>query len=83
MQSEIESIKQRNKRVEADKAWETSKTRRIIIAVLTYFVIVIFLISIDVQHPWLNALVPTFGFILSTLTLNYFKKIWIRKNIRK
>jgi hypothetical protein len=78
MHSEIKLIKERNKRVEADKAWETSKARRIIISVLTYFVVVIFLISIDVQHPWLNALVPTIGFLLSTLTLNYFKKIWIR-----
>jgi len=35
---EIEKIKGRNRRVEADKAWETSLTRKILIAVLTYFV---------------------------------------------
>ncbi|MBI5392396.1 hypothetical protein HZA96_00880 [Candidatus Woesearchaeota archaeon] len=83
MQSEIESLKQRNRRVEADKAWETSKTRRAVIAVLTYFVVVIFLISINVANPWLNAFVPTIGFLLSTLTIGYLKKIWIRNFYNK
>jgi len=73
----IKEILNRNKKVELDKAWETSKTRRIIIAFLTYFVVVIFLFFIQVPNPWLNALVPTIGFILSTLTLSFFKRIWI------
>lgn len=79
MSSDLELIKERNRRVEADKAWETSVTRKIIIAVLTYFVIVIFLWSIAAPQPWLNAIVPTVGFILSTLTLTFFKKLWLKK----
>ncbi|MDO8517650.1 MAG: hypothetical protein Q7S33_06010 [Nanoarchaeota archaeon] len=78
---EIETIKERNKRVERDKAWETSKTRRIIIALMTYIVIVIFLWSINVSRPLLNAIVPTIGFIISTLTLPFFKQFWI-DNVR-
>jgi len=79
MKSEIEKIKDRNKKVEADKAWETSKTRKSVIAVLTYIVIVAFLCSIGAPSPWLNALVPTIGFILSTLGLGLFKGIWLKK----
>ena len=82
MKEEIEKIKERNKRVESDKAWETSKTRRVLIALMIYFVIVVFLWIIDVPMPWINALVPTAGFILSTLTLSFFKKLWL-KNIYK
>lgn len=33
---EIEQIKQRNHRVELDKAWETSAIRKLCICVLTY-----------------------------------------------
>ncbi len=83
MQSAIESLQKRNRRVEADKAWEISKTRSIIIAVLTYCIVVIFLISLGVLHPWLNALVPVLGFLLSTLTLDYFKQIWIKHIYKK
>lgn len=83
MEEELLNIKERNKRVEADKAWETSKTRRFIIAVLTYLVMVVFLYVINVQRPWINALVPTLGFILSTLTLSIFKKIWLKQIYRK
>ena len=78
MRKEIELIKERNKRVELDKAWETSKTRRMLIALMTYFVIVIFLFTIDASQPWLVALVPTIGYVLSTLTLPIFKKFWVK-----
>lgn len=35
LNKEIEEIKKRNKRVELDKAWETSWTRKICICILT------------------------------------------------
>lgn len=81
--SEIENIKTRNKNVEADKAWETSKTRKIIIACITYIVIVIFLYTLNNSSPWLNAIIPTLGFLLSTLTLPFFKKMWINRIYKK
>ena len=79
MKEDIEQIKLRNKRVEADKSWETSKTRKAIIAVLTYFIIVIFLGIIKAPKPWLNAIIPTMGFIFSTLTLSLFKRWWLKR----
>ncbi len=79
MKKEIKEIQNRNKRVEIDKSWEISKTRRLIIALMTYLIVVLFLFLINASYPWLNALVPTFGFILSTLTLPIFKKLWINQ----
>lgn len=73
---EIETIKERNKRVEIDKAWETSYTRRILLATFTYLAIGFYLQAIDVAEPWLNAIVPAVAFMLSTLTLPFFRKIW-------
>jgi polyferredoxin len=83
MKSEIESIKERNERVEVDKSWEISKTRRAIIGLMTYLTIVLFLFIIDAPNPWFTSLVPTIGFLLSTLTLPFFKKIWISKIYKK
>ncbi|MBP7708707.1 hypothetical protein KA107_03400 [Candidatus Pacearchaeota archaeon] len=77
MKEQINQIKERNNRVEADKAWETSNARKIIIAVMTYVVVVIFLLLIKVPNAWLNALIPTLGFLLSTLSLPFFKKYWL------
>jgi len=78
IEEEIEKIKQRNKRVEADKAWETSFTRKIIIFVLTYIVIVIFFYFAGLPNPFVNSIVPALAFILSTLSLSFFKKLWIK-----
>ena len=38
IESEIKNIKARNARVELDKKWETSWTRRFCICVLTYII---------------------------------------------
>ena len=78
VENELSSIKERNKKVEEDKAWETSKARRLIIAAMTYFCIVIFLYLINAQNPWLTALIPAIGYLLSTLTMPIFKKWWIK-----
>lgn len=75
MQS-VEEILKRNTRVEADKAWETSYTRRMIIALITYSVAAYFMTRIGVPDPFLNALVPTGGYVLSTLSLPLIKKWW-------
>lgn len=78
IQNEIEKIKERNRRVEADKAWEVSVSRKILIAIFTYIVIVIFFIFAKLPAPFINAIVPAAAFILSTLSLPLFKKWWIK-----
>ncbi|MBU0761925.1 MAG: hypothetical protein KKD39_02775 [Candidatus Altiarchaeota archaeon] len=72
----IEKIEERNKRVESDKAWETSWTRRFFLLIFTFASIGAYLNAIGVKDPWLNAAVPTIAFMLSTLTLPSIKDIW-------
>jgi len=79
LEQEILKIKDRNKKVEADKAWETSLSRKLLIAVLTYIVIVIFFFTAGLPKPFVNAIVPTIGFILSTLSIPFFKKVWEKR----
>lgn len=83
MKSAIEAIKQRNQRVELDKAWETCNTRKLLISMMTYILVVIFLFLIEAPNPFINAIVPVIGFLLSTLTLSWCKEKWIDKTQRK
>ena len=76
LEKEILAIKARNKKVEMDKAWETSWFRKFILMIFTYLGIGFYLRAINIDKPWLNAIVPSIGFLLSTLTLPFFKKIW-------
>lgn len=78
LEHRIAKIETRNASVEADKAWEVSYTRRIVILVCTYIAIGLYLTLIKAPEPWLNAIVPAVGFSLSTLTLPFIKKIWTR-----
>jgi len=82
-EKEIELIKKRNKKVEADKAWETSWTRRGLIAIITYFTIVSFFIVAGLPNAFVNAIVPTLGFLLSTIGLGIFKKVWLEQIYEK
>jgi hypothetical protein len=77
LQKEIELLKQRNLKVESDKAWEVSWTRRIFIIVSTYIVASIWLIIIHDSFPLLKAFVPAAGYTLSTLSLPFIKKLWL------
>ena len=83
LNKEIEEIKKRNKRVELDKAWETSWTRKICICILTYIVVVFYSYMVrNYNNIFLSSLVPVIGFTLSTLSLNYIIKIWEKKYVR-
>jgi len=75
----LEQITERNRRVELDKAWETSNTRRALIASMTYAVATYYMYRIGVNDPFLNALVPTGGYLLSTLTLPAVKREWLKR----
>ena len=77
--SEIDEIKERNRRVELDKAWETSAVRRGTIALITYGVATAWLYIIGSEKPFLNALVPFGGYLFSTWTLPVIKKLWMKK----
>lgn len=80
LESRIYSIEKRNKRVEEDKAWETSWLRRICICVLTYIVVVIYSYFIrKIDNIFLSSLVPVIGFTLSTLSLGIIRKIWEKR----
>lgn len=77
LKMEIEKIKERNKKVELDKAWETSFVRRLCICILTYIVVVVYsIITKNVTNIWISSLVPVIGFTLSTLSLKVVRKMW-------
>lgn len=82
LEKTIEDILERNKRVELDKKWETSTTRKICIAILTYIVVIIYSTIISkTSNVFFSSLVPVIGFTLSTLSLKAVRKIWEKKNV--
>ena len=78
LEAEMKKVNERNRRVECDKAWETSYSRRGLITVFTYAAIALYLNAINVPNAYLSAIVPTAGFLLSTMTFPYFKSLWLR-----
>lgn len=77
LEKRIKKIEERNKRVELDKRWETSYTRKICIMILTYIVVIIYSYIVrNYDNVFLSSLVPVIGFTLSTLSLKLVRKIW-------
>ena len=77
LEKRIEAIEKRNKRVETDKAWETSWIRRICIMILTYIVVIVYSYIVrKYDNILLSSLVPVIGFTSSTLSLKLIRKIW-------
>ena len=76
LKKEIDLIKDRNQKVQLDKAWETSLFRVFFITGITYIVIAIVFYLIGVENFLVNALIPTIGYYLSTQSLPLIKKWW-------
>ncbi|MCL4392105.1 hypothetical protein M1413_02115 [Patescibacteria group bacterium] len=79
LERRIQAVEDRNRRVEGDKAWEVSWARRGLIMAFTYLALGVYMWTIGILNPWLNAIVPAVAFVLSTLTMPFFKKWWLSK----
>ena len=72
----VQALQERNARVEADKAWEQSLFRRVLIMVMVYGVSAATLAVVGAPKPLLAALVPSVGTFLATLTLPAARRLW-------
>lgn len=79
LKARVAALEARNKRVETDKAWETSGTRRLAIIVVTYLVVLAFMFIIKNEQPFVSAIVPSLGFFLSTLVVGGLKQHWVKR----
>jgi len=78
LEERLAAIEERNARVQTDKGWETSWTRRGLIAAITYICAIILLNILGHDGAWKHAFVPVMGYLLSTLTLPRVKKMWLK-----
>lgn len=79
LRKEIDEIHARNRRVEADKAWELSYVRTGFIGFATFLMVFVFLLLIGDGRPLLNGILATLGYLLSSQTYGILKKFWIKK----
>ncbi|OGI68504.1 hypothetical protein A2738_01310 [Candidatus Nomurabacteria bacterium RIFCSPHIGHO2_01_FULL_42_15] len=80
LEKEVELIKERNLRVEAEKGWEVSWSRRLFISISTYLIAGVWLVLIHDTFPWLKAFVPAVGYLLSVQSLPFIKNWWIKNH---
>ncbi len=83
MESDLEKrvriIEERNKHVEQEKKWESHPLRILSVSLLTYFIEAFVLYLIHDPKPFLSAIIPTVGFILSVQLVTTVRKILMRK----
>lgn len=83
LESRVTQLESRNQRVELDKAWETSWTRRLLLTLFTYFALGLYLWAIGIDRPFLNSIVPAVGFMISTFTMPWLKCKWIDRHVNQ
>lgn len=83
LNEEINKIKDRNAKVEAEKAWEISIMRKVFIMISIYVIIALVMLFLNFDKPFLNAIIPTCWYLLSTLSISILKKRYIENYIAK
>ena len=76
LEDDVREIEERNRRVEANKAWETSLFRKLWVLLLTYLVTALVFRLIGVPRFMLNALIPTLAYWMSTASLPFARAAW-------
>ncbi|NJL46904.1 MAG: hypothetical protein HC929_04620 [Leptolyngbyaceae cyanobacterium SM2_5_2] len=79
LEAAVEELRDRNRRVEREKGWETSLSRKILLSALTYGITALVFWKIAVPDPLANALIPTTGYVISTLTIPWAREIWVAR----
>lgn len=82
IERELAAIRERNARVEADKAWEMSGFRIASITAIIYVVAALVLYFVGARNVLLSALVPAAGYFLSVQSLPAVKRWWVKKFLR-
>ncbi|MCA9386583.1 hypothetical protein KC669_00970 [Candidatus Dojkabacteria bacterium] len=78
LEEKVEKLNLLNRYTQMQDEWDKSITRIVLVVIFTYAFVVLFMYFLGVKNPLLNALLPAGAYILSTRTIPYFKKIWIR-----
>jgi hypothetical protein len=76
LEEQLQEVTRRNSRVERDKAWEISYARMASVALTTYITMVLVLYALGAGRPIRDAIIPTAGFLLSTLSLPCIRRVW-------
>lgn len=76
IEQRLEALEARNRKVDQNKAWETSFTRRASICTITYFTACLLLYTLMAPDWYFGAIMPVFGYLLSTLSLPYIRHVW-------
>ena len=76
LESQMRDVLARNHKVDGNKAWETSRARLFAVTVVTYVTMILVFTVLESSRPFLDALVPTTGFFLSTLSLPLVRRAW-------
>lgn len=84
LKMEIEKIKERNKKVELDKAWETSFVRRLCICILTYIVVVVYSIITKKCYKYMDQFFGTSNrfYFINFIFKSSKKNVGKRKKIK-
>ncbi len=82
LEAQMVEVRSRNQRVETNKAWETSRVRLASVTLVTYVTMTLVFSMLGAGRPFLDALVPTTGFFLSTLSLPFVRRAWERSQQR-
>lgn len=78
LENRVKEMEVHNQVKDTDKAWETSLSRRGLLIIFTYLAVGVYMNAMGISNPWINAIIPSLGFLLSTLTLGFFKKLWLK-----
>lgn len=80
LEHELEFTRNQKRELQLHLAWDRSWTKIVLLTVVTYIVIAFVFYCIGSKKYFVNAIIPSVAYFISTRSLSFVKKIWLQKH---
>jgi len=82
LEEQVQKLILLEKYIALQKKWDQSRIRITLNASGVYLVTVIFMHVLAIENPAVSALIPVFGYVITTISLPLVKKLWIKSYLK-
>ena len=76
LEARVAALERRSREKDADKYWETSWARFLLVCALTYASLALYMWAAGIDPVWVNAVVPAAAYAISATSFEPLRRVW-------
>ncbi len=77
LKKELDTLHDDIRTLKIQQDWNTSVLKHGLVIFMNYLIMLILMYILNIESPFISALLPTLGYAITSISLNSIKKYWI------